>query len=273
MNHLTQRLIASLLICLLIFSAIYFSVYPYFRPVFTLITAVIIGTALWELYHIAKGKGYHPLSLLGITASILWLFATYLKSEYTEVANLPWVIMFLFSAGSFFYFFIKGTNPFVNLALTFFGVWYLTLPLSLLIPINFDFGRSFLLYLILVAKMTDVGAYFVGVKWGKHKLAPYISPNKTYEGALGGLIVGVIVSFLLTVIFTHLQFSLLEGLGLGIAVSLFSQFGDLTESLLKRDLGVKDSNHLPGLGGMLDVVDSLVFATPMLYFYLVWTRG
>ncbi len=268
MHNLNQRLLVSIAVTLFILLAIYFSSFTFFRPIFTLITAAFIAAALWELYHIAKGKGFEPLSGLGIVGSIAYVYTVFLSSEYPRYDVIPFILiigLLILGFGTFFY---SRSQPLVNLSLTFFGLFYLTIPLSLVISINFDYGRSYLIYLIAVTKFTDIGAYFIGSYFGKTKLAPYISPNKSWEGAIGGFLIGVLTSYLFALFYPKLGFTHLESIGLGALLSLTSQFGDLTESLLKRDLGVKDSNHLPGLGGMLDVVDSLVFTTPLMYFYL-----
>jgi phosphatidate cytidylyltransferase len=264
MSNFIQRLISSTIVILVTLLAIYFSQYSYFKPVFTLLTGAIIGTALWEFYHIAKGKGFQPLSAFGIIGSIAYVYSVFLLAEMPHLETAPLIIALLMMMGGFLYYFFTGLNPLVNLSITFFGLVYLTVPLSLLITLNFEYGQAYLVYLIAVTKLTDMGAYFVGKKMGRHKMAPYISPNKTWEGALGGFIVGIIASLLMGRL---VGFTTETSLVLGSVLTLASIFGDLTESLLKRDLGVKDSNHLPGLGGMLDVVDSLIFTTPLMYFY------
>lgn len=259
MSNFWQRILISLSITAFIFLTIYLSSFEVFHPLFTLATSGLLSVALWEFYHIAKKKGYDPLFWLGIGASVLYLF-------FLQYA--PDKALFIFFAAlslGFLKFFFYGDRPLSNLALTFFGLVYLTIPLGLIIPINFDYGQGLLIYLIVITKLTDTGAYFVGKKMGRRQLAPYISPNKTWEGAIGGFILGVLASLLLA---SWVGIPFLSSLFLGGALALASIFGDLTESLLKRDLGVKDSNQLPGLGGFLDVVDSLVFTTPLFYFYL-----
>lgn len=265
MNNFYQRLLVSLSITAFIFFAIYLSSYDVMRPLFTLMTAALLSVALWEFYHIAKKKGYEPLTRLGIVASIAYLYALYMTVGDSSYFMYPWIILFIALICGFVHFFFKGDRPLSNLALTFFGIAYITLPLGLIIPINFEFSQAALVYLIVITKLTDTGAYFVGKKLGSIQLAPYISPNKTWEGAIGGFVIGVIASLLFG---PWIDMNPLSSLVLGIILALTSIFGDLTESLLKRDLGVKDSSHLPGLGGFLDVVDSLVFTTPLMYFYL-----
>ena len=123
-------------------------------------------------------------------------------------------------------------------------------------------------FLVLVTKMGDVGAYFVGNIMGRHNLIPRISPHKTIEGTMGGLVFSVLSavaskSYLPNFSYAHLVV-------LGILLGILAQVGDLAESLLKRDCAVKDAGGiLPGLGGMLDIIDSLLFTTPIFYFYIV----
>jgi phosphatidate cytidylyltransferase len=118
-----------------------------------------------------------------------------------------------------------------------------------------------------------MGGYFVGRFLGRHKLAEELSPNKTKEGALGGLIAAILMSVLLLFIGQRWggvfsRFSYTEFIFLGLVMGFLGQVGDLAESLLKRDVGVKDSNKIPGVGGLLDMVDSLLFTSPLVYLFL-----
>jgi phosphatidate cytidylyltransferase len=135
-------------------------------------------------------------------------------------------------------------------------------------------GRIWAAYLLAATKITDIGGYFGGSLWGRRKLAPNISRGKTLEGAIFGLILSVGTSFIFYLLgksIGALHFSLgsIEWIYLGVIMGCIGQFGDLSESLLKRDANKKDSNTLPGFGGALDAVDSLLFNAPILYFYLL----
>ena len=128
-------------------------------------------------------------------------------------------------------------------------------------------------YLLTVTKITDIGAYVAGSLLGKRKLAPHISPNKTIEGAFFGLLCAIGASFAFHLLggaapVGTFQLGTLAWLPLGCILGITGQFGDLSESLLKRDANKKDSNTLPGLGGVLDAVDSLLFNAPIIYLYL-----
>lgn len=264
MVELGQRLSASLVIVALVLAAIYYSHVPGFEPLFVLIAALIIAGSLWEFYRIGKAKGHAPLIAVGVTASVLYTFSTRLDSHLA-----PQAVLFGTLLASFCCYLKRGSAPYANIGTTLFGIAYLTIPLTCMVQINFmPEGQWWLLYLLLVAKLTDTACYFTGKKWGKQKLCPYISPGKTLEGALGGTLAGIAASFALYWFVPALSLGWIESIILGAAISITGQFGDLTESLLKRDVGVKDSNTLPGLGGILDIVDSLIFTAPLLYLYL-----
>ena len=135
-------------------------------------------------------------------------------------------------------------------------------------------GRNWVYLAMLTTFANDTGAFFTGRKWGKHSLAPTISPGKTLEGALGGLLSSVLAVILLAMALNSLSpfvFAYWQMVLLGFLVSLFAQLGDLVESLLKRNMRAKDSgNLLPGHGGVLDRFDSLIFAGAVVYYYVSW---
>lgn len=158
-------------------------------------------------------------------------------------------------------------------ALQYFGIIYLGGMLSYILKLRaLPFGFRYLLFVFLCIWMTDTAAYFVGKHFGKHKLAPNISPNKTIEGSLGGVFfTGLLALFLANV----WNINIIEIVSISVIVSVFAQAGDLVESALKRQANVKDSgNLLPGHGGVLDRFDSTIFAIPVAYqfFYFILSR-
>lgn len=156
-----------------------------------------------------------------------------------------------------------------GLSLTFFGMMYIAWFLSHIIKINFlENGPLWITYLIAVTKTNDVAAYFIGSRWGKKGLIPYVSPKKSVEGTIAGIIAGSIVSLIFS-LWLPVNFSWLHLAILGALIAVVGQCGDLSESLIKRYCSKKDSGEsIPGFGGILDVVDSILFTVPLFYFYL-----
>ena len=160
---------------------------------------------------------------------------------------------------------------------TLFGLMYVPWLLNFIAKINYfptlpdGDGAFFVLYFILVTKFTDMGAYAVGSLIGRHKMIPRISPGKTWEGFGGAIAVSVGAS----VVFAHLAKAHMPGMTtmhaivLGVILSIGAVVGDLIESLFKREAGLKDSGKMfPGIGGILDLLDSLLFNAPLMYLYL-----
>lgn len=134
-------------------------------------------------------------------------------------------------------------------------------------------GHLWIFSVLFLVMASDSAAYFVGRSLGRRKLYPAVSPKKTIEGSCGGLVGGLIGLLVFSFLFFP-QLRIVDILLLGAAVGLFSQLGDLFESLLKRSFGVKDSGSLiPGHGGILDRLDSLLFAFPVTYYYVIWLHG
>lgn len=152
-----------------------------------------------------------------------------------------------------------------------FSIIYIALPFSLLVLLaNADSGRLWILFILLLVWSNDTFAFCVGKLIGRHKLSPKVSPGKSIEGALGGLAGGVVVML----VFNHyagLGLEVWVAVVLAVVLGILSILGDLFESLIKRGSNVKDSGSLiPGHGGILDRVDSMVFVVPALYYFLLW---
>jgi phosphatidate cytidylyltransferase len=190
-------------------------------------------------------------------------------------------------------------QPLMTIAGTLFGIFYVAYLLTFLLRLGIEFdpnvrwnrpmgetGRFLLFYLLAVVKAGDSGALFVGCRWGRHKLFPRISPNKSWEGLVGGMAVGTVAGLLLFYLlgqpvtpvlreFGRLRWSVADALAMGLILTAAGAIGDLVESLIKRAVDVKDSGRvIPGLGGLLDVFDSVLYTAPILYFYttarLLW---
>ncbi len=160
-------------------------------------------------------------------------------------------------------------QAFANFAWTIAGIIYIGWMISYWIGLrNLAAGRELVFLAMFTTFANDTGAFFIGRSWGKHHLAPSISSGKTWEGAVGGLLSSVAAAFIISAIF-RIQFSYWEIAVAGIFISVFAQLGDLVESLLKRNTGVKDAGKLvPGHGGIMDRMDSLIF-TGVIVYYLV----
>ena len=255
---------------------------PIAQILIVLAVSALAGVGIWEFGRLASSKGLKPAYLLMVSIGVLEVIAFFIAHKWIHSQELP-IFVFAIGLGLFFLNrFRRSEEALVNVAVEFFGVVYVAVPLSYMLAILYPIapstvqdGRWWLFYLLFVTKITDIGAYFIGRIWGKQPLAPHLSPKKTVEGALAGLICAVLLS--LGMVFLGRTFAgsafplkLIDAVWLGVLIGLFGQVGDLAESLLKRDAAVKDSNNIPGLGGVLDMIDSLIFTAPIVYFYLKW---
>ncbi len=244
-----------------------------------LLVVIFLGSI--EYVKILRTKGFHPsLSLI-----LLADFAFALLIFFRRFDLLPSIISLAVMA-SFLMVLFMGRQPYiVNVATTTLGFLYCGwLPCHLLLirqigmdrisafQIGINEGLWLVIFVFLIVVATDIGGYYFGSKFGKHKLSPVISPKKTIEGALGATLCAVLVA-LAGVFYTKL--TLFEAVFAGLLVTISAQLGDLSESLVKRDAGVKDSsNILPGHGGIMDRADGYLFALPVAYYYFVnFTHG
>jgi len=225
----------------------------------------------------AKKKVYPNLYLMSLGGiALITLF--FLSTKFTHVEPLFIGLFFLLIALSTITKYEKISSAITNVATELFAILYIGLPFAILVKMLYTSfygldGRLWVGYLILVTKITDIGAYFGGRLFGHAKLCKILSPKKTWEGAVFGLASATFFSWFFFYIlpFFGLQISFsIQAVILGAAISVFGQLGDLSESLFKRDADVKDSNTLPGLGGVLDLFDSLFFTAPLLYYFLLY---
>ena len=155
-----------------------------------------------------------------------------------------------------------------DLSLSIFGILFFSLFLAYLPMLRDTYdGLNWIITLMAVIWIGDTGAFFVGSKYGKNKLYPVISPNKTIEGSIGGLLFSFVAVLLCKIIFFH-SLDFIDCVNIGILGGAVGQAGDLIESMIKRSVSVKDSGAvMPGHGGFFDRFDALIFATPFFYFY------
>lgn len=254
------------------------------EPYMTICTGIIGLLAVIEFYRLSNITKNKFLTGFGITWTLL-LIASHnqtIRDFIDPHFSLDLLLPLLITSGIAVSLCIllacrRNKVGFSEWAWTFAGILYVGILFSHLVSLRgLDHGRAWLFLAIFATFGSDTSAYFVGKIFGKHKLAPHISPMKTWEGAIGGLLGAVIVSlfFLLP---TPVQLSSYltwwQAIILGILVSIFGQLGDLMESLLKRNTGVKDSGTLfPGHGGMLDRTDSIIFAVIAVYYWVLFFR-
>ena len=248
---------------------------------FVLIGLIMLAGSQYEYYKLVSKNGIKPQVITGMITGIL----VYIVATVVSYGSIPlsafMVLIPVFSVIAIIELYRKQKNPFGNLAHTFFGVLYIAIPFSLL-PFS-AFGRIGLETLIPFSKVVfspgimigffllhwanDTGAYLVGVNFGRNRLFKRISPKKSWEGFIAGVVISLIVAWLIS-----------EWLGvvgrfswiiIALIISVVGTFGDLIESMLKRSIEAKDSGTiLPGHGGFLDRFDSVIFSLPLVYLYI-----
>ena len=230
--------------------------------VWLVMVAAVLGQH--ELYRMAEARGIKPLSVLGmLLGGLLILSLQGMDGVYFITLSLLLIMLArLFSRRP-----VEGAVE--DIAVTFLGIFYVALLFGFqaLIRLGMD-GKQWLVFMYLVIWASDIGAYYVGTAWGRHRLYEKISPKKSIEGLIGGTLAAVAAGLLCRIWFFP-SLGMTEAAMLGLALALAGTLGDLTESLIKRSAGVKDSGTLiPGQGGILDRMDSMLFAAPVLYYYI-----
>ena len=248
-----------------------------------LLLAIIVGGQI-EFYRMAQKAGYWPQRAMGVVSGILifivafammWLFdkSSDLDSRYLMITGgLVLYIILLLPLMFICELFRKSATPIANIATSLMGVVYVAMPLSLLLFIPLLLGGGewkpwTLLFYIFIIWANDVFAYLFGITLGKHRLFERISPKKSWEGFVGGLIGAMGMGYLAA---TIMGGDHIEWIGMALIAAITGVFGDLVESLFKRSVDVKDSGQvIPGHGGWLDRFDALLLSVPFAFIYLV----
>jgi phosphatidate cytidylyltransferase len=252
--------------------------------VFLLIIVFLAAFGLAEFYGLAGRRDLVCFKGCGIFGGVLLMGGTFLnltghigtQGSPARVNDFETSFLILFVLGLCVRQFVSrgSTAGIPAISATLFGLMYVPWLLNFIQKINFfpgvD-GHFFLLYFVVITKFSDTGAYAVGSLIGRHKMIPRVSPGKTWEGFAGAIVVSTAASL----IFVHFLGDNMRGMNwqhaivLGVLLSVTAVVGDLIESLFKRQAGVKDSGNLfPGIGGILDLLDSLLFNAPIMYLYL-----
>lgn len=283
-KDLGSRAVESILFGSIVFALVFFSSHFLIKYLVAGFVAILASISIWEYMQFVKTKKAHPVLPVLVLITILQVVSYFFAAQYEPIRSMPVVFFFLGLVLLIAFHFRKVEGAIIDLAASFFGFIYIAVPMGMILGILYcssylisEDGRWWLAYLLIVTKITDIGGYFAGNLWGKRKLAPHISPQKTIEGSIFGLICALFASFLFHLFSNHypnqFQLSSFEWIVFGLVMGVISQFGDLMESLLKRDANLKDSNVLPGLGGALDALDSLLLTAPIIYYYLQYIRS
>ena len=231
---------------------------------------VLLGACLYEFYGMIKTQKIDVLPILGIAVSVvssLIVFSQYLPS----LPNFPTYILVLIPALFFLTeLFRNKENPFQNVGFNLLGLFYVVLPFFCFIHLGFftgEFSIQFPLGFLIMLWANDTGAYLTGRFLGRNKLFERVSPKKTWEGFVGGVLIACLAGFIFQKYYT--DYPVYIWISMAITIGVMGTLGDLVESMLKRSLNVKDSgNLLPGHGGLLDRFDGLLIAAPCVWVFL-----
>jgi phosphatidate cytidylyltransferase len=265
MTFVTRFFTSVLLIALI--TAVIFSAGAF---LFSVVVFMFTIVALYEFFTLLRTAKMPCYRFFGVAMGAVIPVVVYLEQGSTRSGEVLFLIL-----GCLFLFILQfshknNAEALVGISLTLLGILYVSWFLSFLIKLRFlEDGGRWVAYILAVTKAGDIGAYAVGSFFGKHSLIPHVSPKKSVEGMIGGWLASVVVSVSLQGFlpaawnFPHLMI-------LGFLVGIVGQIGDLSESLMKRFCQAKDSGGvLPGMGGVLDAVDSVLFTAPIFYFHLL----
>ncbi len=267
MKDLQIRTLSGILFVIVLTGAILSG--PYTCALLFLLLTVFL---LREFYTLAVHGGYSPQAVPGmLIGGILFIISFLLAVNAINPKSLYslLVILFFFPVYELFR---KSKTPIANMSITGFGILYISVPLSILNFLMFPvktvdpvYDSSIILILFIFLWANDSGAYLFGVWLGRHKLFERISPKKSWEGFFGGMATALASAWILSLFLRH--FSFVSLMIMAVSTVIAATFGDLVESMIKRSVGVKDSGHfMPGHGGLLDRFDSLLLASPVIFF-------
>ncbi len=248
----------------------FFYLFTWVLPPVYLTTLVVVAAVIGqsEFYRMTRARGISPNALLGIAAGAFVVVEAYTPLfPGAHKYYLAAFLLLLLSARMFSSAPVEGA--FEDVSATVLGVLYVAFLFSYQVAVRMlPNGKEWVVFLFLIIWAADIGAYAIGIPFGKHRLYEKISPKKSIEGLIGALAAAAGMALLCRIWFMP-QVDSAECAAIGILLALVGTMGDLVESLFKRAVGVKDSGGIiPGHGGMLDRMDSMMFAAPVLYYYL-----
>jgi phosphatidate cytidylyltransferase len=281
-----RRLLSTVILWAVILTALFCGNQYISDYAFLIVMTLLAIVGLAEFYGMAAKRELVCFNIWGIFGGALLMVGTFFQvtghigtqGSPARVNDFETGFLILFVLGLCLRQFFSKSNTagIVAISTTLFGLMYVPWLLNFIQKINFfpgleNNGKFYVLYFILVTKFSDTGAYAVGSLIGKHKMIPRISPGKTWEGFGGAIVVSTLASVLFAHFFKDKLFGMnwMHAVIIGVILSVSAVVGDLIESLFKREAGVKDSgNFFPGIGGILDLLDSLLFNAPLMYLYL-----
>lgn len=265
MSNFWKRALSGLVFVVVVIGATLLSRYS-----FAVVFGAIMLLCLNEYYQLAHKADSQPQKAMGIGIGTLIFIWSYCRASNIIPETTGYIIVLLIITVFIIELFRSSQHPLQNIASTLLGVLYVSIPMSILnfivLPGN-NYTPIYLLGMLFLVWGNDTGAYLFGVSLGKHRMFPRISPKKSWEGFIGGVLFTGIVSYLLS--FTNCNATWLQWLILGAIACVFAVFGDLVESMFKRAAGVKDSGRfMPGHGGALDRFDALLMVSPTFFITL-----
>ncbi|MCF8361896.1 MAG: phosphatidate cytidylyltransferase [Prolixibacteraceae bacterium] len=269
MRNLLIRTLTGIIYIILIISSTLISKYT-----FVSLFGIVLTYTLFEFYRLCRKIAYKPHIISGITIALYLFISFFLYDNEIVSETIFWGLIPLSLVIPIIELFHTKKRSVHNIALTFLGIIYIALPFSILnfisTPIN-DTPTAYMPHVIIILFVilwaNDSGAYITGSTLGKHKMFASVSPQKTWEGAIGGLILAVVASIFIFYYFEPI--GIFHSVAIAVVTVVTGTLGDLTESMIKRSFKVKDSGKLlPGHGGLLDRFDSMLFAAPAFYLYI-----
>jgi phosphatidate cytidylyltransferase len=254
------------------------------------VIAAMALASLWEYFRMLDKDGIPNFQLTAMICAAIFLGGSFLyfganspaRGLDFELAILVLFLVVVFARQMFAS--IRDREPLQTMAYTLFGLLWIPWMFNFITKILFlapridgePTGQFYVLFLVAVTKFTDMGAYVFGSLFGRHPLVPHISPAKTWEGFAGALFSALIAAFGLHALIPQKlsAFGTMDLVALGLILGMAAVIGDLAESIVKRSTQIKDSGGvLPGIGGTLDLIDSLLFTAPLMYFYMRLVLG
>jgi phosphatidate cytidylyltransferase len=267
-NSLLKRWLTGIILVPVLLIIIFFGS----KEIFAAVVILFILGGVWEYNNMVFGNGFAREKIEGlIFALIIPLLALTGNNQYV-LAALAFSVLLIFIL---FVFSIKESNfDVLSVAKVIFGIMYIPFLMSYFISLRMmEKGIVWIVFVLVLAFIGDIAALYVGKYFGKHKLVPFVSPGKTWEG-LAGLVIGSTAACLIFAYLFLPEISLIQIAILAFAGSIIGQLGDICESAIKRNYGLKDaSSLLPGHGGILDRLDCLIFIAPFVYYFRIFVIG